>query len=121
LILVDTSVWIDHLREGIDELSNVLANNEVYCHMMVVGELALGHLKNRAECLKQWRRLPIVITAKHHEVMYLIDKHQLMGMGIGFVDAHLLAACKMNPTCKLWTRDKPLLRAANKAGIVTMS
>lgn len=117
MILVDTSVWIDHLRTGIEPLSDALLQNRVHTHPMVMGELACGHLKNRRELLNEWSRLPKVTEASHDETLFMIEHHQLMGRGLGFIDAHLLASCKINQACRLWTRDKRLLQLAKEIGI----
>ena len=121
MILVDTSVWIDHLRQGIEPLTAALLRNEVYSHPMVVGELACGSLKDRAYFLQQLNRLPKVTTVSHDEVMHFVDACGLMGKGIGYVDIHLLAACRVTPTCKLWSRDKRLAQVAKTLDIAFMA
>ena len=113
MILADTSIWIDHLRKGDAGLSRLLEATMVLIHPFVVGEMACGNLHNRADVLKLLRDLPGVRTASDLEVMYFIDSHRLMGRGIGFIDAHLLAAVSLTPPACLWTRDKRLARIAS--------
>lgn len=117
MILVDTSVWIDHLRDGDDDLSRLLEATQVLAHPFVVGEMACGNLANRAEVLRLLGDLPKAATASDQEVLYFIDQHRLMGRGIGYVDAHLLAAVLLNPPARLWTRDKRLGTIADELGL----
>jgi len=117
MVLGDSSIWIDHLRHGVEHLIEALRQNQACMHPMVIGELACGHLKDRETLLHQWIRLPRVPTASHDEVMFFIERQQLMGTGIGYVDAHLLAACKLNSGTQLWTRDKRLAKLAKDIGI----
>jgi len=118
MILVDTSVWIDHLRNGVEPLANALQKNQVCIHPMIIGELACGHLKNRDQLIKHWNRLPRVTCASHDEVMQLIENAKLMGRGIGYVDAHLLAAAKLH-SAQLFTLDKRLAALSEKLGVAT--
>lgn len=117
MVLVDTSVWVDHLRAGDTSLAMLLQANRVRIHSMILGELACGHLQNRQEVLGLLRQLPHAVEASHAEVMHAIEHHRLMGMGIGFVDAHLLAACMLTGNTRLWTRDKRLSSLAQSLGI----
>jgi predicted nucleic acid-binding protein len=112
MILVDTSVWIDHLRMGNDGLEALLSRNTVLMHPLVLGELACGNLANRSSVLKLLADLPEAQEAQHHEVLYFIEKNRLMGQGIGYVDAHLLAATALSAPAKLWTLDRSLQAAA---------
>ena len=112
MILVDTSVWIDFLRHGDDQLVRLLDRSAVLAHPCVTGELALGNLRNRDEILSLLRALPRAVVAEHDEVLHLIGHRRLHGQGIGFVDAHLLAAARLTPDTALWTRDKRLARLA---------
>ncbi len=116
MILVDTSIWIDHLRAGDPELSELLRESQVLGHPWVTGELALGHLSRRSEILGLLHNLPQATVATDDEVLALIDKRQLFGVGIGYVDAHLLAATALTPAARLWTRDKRLALAAVQYG-----
>jgi predicted nucleic acid-binding protein len=107
MILVDTSVWVDHLRKGDTALSNLLEAEKILCHPLVVGELALGMLRNRRKILSSLQDLPQADVASHDEVMAFIEKASLYGKGIGLIDAHLLASCLITG-CPLWTKDARL-------------
>ncbi|MBL1275737.1 MAG: type II toxin-antitoxin system VapC family toxin [Ectothiorhodospiraceae bacterium] len=114
MILVDTSVWIDHLRTGNAGLTEQLKQNRVTMHPMVLGELACGNLQNRAQLLQLWQQLTSLPTATQKEALYFIDQHQIMGKGIGFIDVHLLASVALAAGTTLWTRDKRLARIAGE-------
>ena len=114
MILVDTSVWIDHLRTGEEGLAALLNTSQVLIHPYIIGELACGNLKNRTEVLGLLKDLPQAPVATHEEVLLFIEKNELMGPGIGFIDAHLLAATALANDAKLWTRDNRLVQAAVK-------
>lgn len=116
MILVDTSIWIDHLRAGQASLAQMLETSLVCIHPMVIGELACGNLGNRDEVLRLLQDLPGVAVASDQEVLFLIEKHRLMGRGIGYIDAHLLTAGLMHPA-RLWTRDRRLVEIAHELGI----
>ena len=107
MILVDTSVWVDHLRRGDAPLAQRLLGGEVATHNFVIGELALGGLRKRGGTLNLLRALPRLSSATDDEVLYFIEQRGLSGKGIGYVDAHLLAAVAMHGA-RLWTRDKRL-------------
>ena len=111
MILVDTSVWIEHLRTGSERLRSLLYNEQVLCHPFVVGELACGTLHNRPEILSMMRALPQAHVAEQEEVLRFLEARRLYGRGLGWVDAHLLASTLLTG-CTLWTLDKPLRRAA---------
>ncbi len=104
-VLVDTSVWVDFLRSGDPALANLLKRNQAVIHPMIIGELACGNLKNRKSLLKLWNSLKPLTQASHEEVLYFIEHHRLMGKGIGYVDAHLLASVALAMDVRLWTRD----------------
>lgn len=108
MILVDTSVWIDHLRAGELQLAELLNTNRVLVHPFIIGELACGNLNNRKTVLSLLRKLPTARLATDDEVLFFIERHGLMGRGIGYIDAHLLAAMSLTGTVRLWTRDKRL-------------
>jgi predicted nucleic acid-binding protein len=108
VILVDTSVWVDHLRAGNAALSELLDNNAVVGHPWVTGELALGNLSHRDEVIGLLRALPQAVVADDHEVLRFIDIERLHGTGIGYVDAQLLAATRLTADTKLWTTDNRL-------------
>lgn len=112
MILVDTSVWIDHLRSGEPALATVLEGGRVLMHPFVRGELACGNLKNRAEVLQLLEDLPAAPTATDPEVLGLIERRALMGRGIGYIDAHLLASTALAGVGRLWTRDRRLAAVA---------
>jgi len=107
VILVDTSVWIDHLRRGDATLAALLESANVVTHPFVVGELACGSLRPRSEVLRLLSDLPMATMATHDEVMHFIAAQSLGSRGIGYVDVHLLASAAIDK-CKLWTRDKAL-------------
>ena len=108
MILLDTSVWIDHLRRGDARVASVLETGLVLSHPFVIGELACGQLKSRAEILGLLAALPQARVAQEQEVLFFIERHGLMGRGIGYIDAHLLTATALTEGARLWTRDKRL-------------
>ncbi|MFO1423745.1 MAG: type II toxin-antitoxin system VapC family toxin [Candidatus Competibacteraceae bacterium] len=108
MILVDTSVWVDHLRVGEPQLAELLNANRVWVHPFIIGELACGNLHSRKTVLSLLRKLPTARLATDDEVLFFIERHGLMGRGIGYIDAHLLAAMPLIGTVRLWTRDKRL-------------
>jgi predicted nucleic acid-binding protein len=116
VILVDTSVWIDHLKSSDLALADLLGTGRVLAHSFVTGELALGSLRQRRTVLESLRDLPQATVASDDEVMMLIEREQLYGLGIGFVDAHLLAAVRLTPGALLWTRDRRLRQAVTRLG-----
>lgn len=116
MILVDTSVWIDHLRAKEERLTLLLNEMQVCMHPMVWGELACGNLKNRVTLLRLWQGLPTITQATHAETLYCLEQRKLMGKGIGYVDLHLLTAVLLSPETRLWTRDKRLHSIASELG-----
>jgi predicted nucleic acid-binding protein len=119
MILVDTSIWIDHLRSGDERLVRLLNDGKVLAHPFVTGELALGNLGNRETVLTAMQDLPQACVATDDEVLRLIAAKRLFGGGIGYTDAHLVAAVLLTPGSSLWTRDKPLLAACTRLGIAS--
>jgi predicted nucleic acid-binding protein len=117
MILVDTSVWIDHLRHGDVELTKHLNAGQVLTHRFVIGELALGSLQNRNIVLSTMQNLPQVTIASDEEVLHFIENQALFGLGIGYIDAHLLAAVRLSPGVLLWTRDERLLAESVRLGL----
>lgn len=117
MILVDTSVWIDHLRQNDDALVRLLNDGRVLSHPCVTGELALGNLRNRGAVIGALHDLPQATIATHDEVLLFIEHNMLSGLGIGYVDAHLLAAARLSAGAALWTRDKRLLAASKRLGL----
>lgn len=117
MILVDTSVWIDHLRASDERMTQRLLAGQVLAHPFVLGELALGKLRNRDTVLGALQDMPQAAVATEPEVLRLIGEKGLFGLGIGYIDAHLLAAVLLTPGSLLWTRDKRLLAASAQLGI----
>jgi predicted nucleic acid-binding protein len=116
VILVDTSVWVEHLRVGVPALADQLESRQVAVHAWVVGELACGNLRNRHEVLMLLQNLPAAITATEQEVLLTIERHGLMGRGIGYVDAALISSCLLS-NLQLWTRDRRLDSLAQACGV----
>jgi predicted nucleic acid-binding protein len=112
VILVDTSVWIEHLRRGEPGLAAALDDGQVLIHPFVVGELACGNIGNREHVLDLLQKLPRAREATHAEVMTMIDRRKLHAKGIGYADAHLLAAAAITPLATFWTLDKRLKAVA---------
>lgn len=117
MILADTSVWIDHLRGGDGGLEYALMTGSILTHPFVIGEIALGHLRERKRILESLRELPLADVATDDEVLRMIDSAKLFGRGIGYVDAHLLAAARLSRNATLWTRDRLLREAAQHLGL----
>lgn len=107
-VLLDTSLWIDHLRSGEALVTDLLLSGEALVHDFVIGELALGHLSRRTEILDLLRALPRAPIATADELLLFINRHRLAGRGIGYVDAHLLASAFLHPGLRLLTRDRRL-------------
>ena len=107
MILVDTSVWVEHFRSGTNELQELLNEGHVICHPFITGELACGNLKNRSNILSLLQDLPMAVRAEDDEIIRFIDKHSLMGKGLGYIDIHLLMSALMSRV-SLWTLDKRL-------------
>ena len=121
MILVDTSVWIDHLRATDTLLTERLIAGQVLVHPFVIGELALGNLRQRLDVLDALQGMPYAEVASDAEVLHFIDQRQLAGLGIGYIDVHLLASTQLLAGSSLWTRDKRLLAAASKLGLAFTS
>jgi predicted nucleic acid-binding protein len=116
VILVDTPVWISHFRDGDSHLAELLDRGVILAHPWVIGELALGHLRGRAEILRLLHDLPQATVATGAELLQLIEHHELFGLGIGYVDAQLLAATMLSDDASLWTHDRRLRVAAHSLG-----
>jgi predicted nucleic acid-binding protein len=112
MILVDTSVWIDHLRKADATMRRLLESGKVLSHPLVIGEIAMGSFGRRDTILRELGSLPIATVADHDEVLRFISHQRLFGLGIGYIDAHLLAAVQLTPLAALWTRDKRLVAVA---------
>ena len=116
MVLVDTSVWVAHLRRGHIGLEALLNEGYVVCHPFIVGELACGNLKNRSEILSLLQALPLATPAEHEEVMQFIENYSLMGKGLGYIDMHLLASAILSRV-PLWTLDNKLKQVSVKLGL----
>ncbi len=111
MILVDTSVWVEHFRSGTIGLDALLIDGQVVCHPFIIGELACGNLRNRTEILSLLQDLPMASCADDDEVIQFIDEHRLMGKGLGYIDIHLLMSSLLT-RIPLWTTDKRLHEAS---------
>ena len=116
MVLVDTSVWVSHLRDGNARLANLLNDGKVLCHPLIVGELACGNLKDRAVILSFLQLLPMSIEAEHDEVLSFIENNRLMGKGMGYADVHLITSAVLTGV-SLWTLDKKLAQTADSLHI----
>lgn len=114
MILVDSSVWIDHLRNTDAELERLLNTGQILCHPFVIGEIALGHLRQRELKLGMLQDLPQALVADDDEVLHFINRNAIHGLGIGYIDAHLLVSAQLKPGTRLWTKDKRLAAFAAK-------
>jgi hypothetical protein len=117
VILADTSIWVDHFRSGNDELRRLLTSRQIVMHPFIVGELALGSLRERKKVMAFLDMLPQVRVARLDEVRQMIEMRSLYSHGIGLIDAHLLASVFINPSTLLWTMDKRLSSVAEALGI----
>jgi predicted nucleic acid-binding protein len=116
MVLVDTSVWVRHLREGDSGLKQLLNNGQVMCHPYIVGELACGNMKNRREVLSLLQLLPLATLAKHEEILQFIELNRLMGKGLGYIDLHLSASAVLTRV-PVWSYDKKLNEPNEGLGI----
>jgi predicted nucleic acid-binding protein len=116
MVLVDTSVWVSHLREGNSDLEHLLNVGEVMCHPFIVGELACGTLKNRREVLSLLKLLPSATLAKHDEILQFIEHNHLTGKGLGYIDVHLSASAVLTGV-QMWSYDRNLNAANDELGI----
>lgn len=116
MVLVDTSVWVDHFRQGVSLLDDLLTSGQVLTHPFVIGELACGNLKNRKEILALLSNLPSAKMATHAEALHLTESRALHGSGVGWIDVHLLASASLSHV-PIWTRDVKLKTVAGRLGI----
>ena len=116
MILVDTSVWIDHFRRRNDRLVQLLTTSRVLVHPFVLGELACGHLGKREEALSMLRTLRPAPVAEHDEVLAMIERLKLFGTGLGYLDMHLIASARLARR-PIWSLDKPLAQVAFRLGV----
>lgn len=114
MILVDSGIWVDHFRSGDSVLEDRIAAKAVVTHPMVIGEIAMGSLAERQYTIKQLQKLPQLTSATHREALLLVERYELFSTGLGYVDAHLLAATLLTPEAQLWSRDKRLHDAATR-------
>jgi predicted nucleic acid-binding protein len=121
MILVDSTVWVDYLRRGDPKLADLLNAGLVWTHPFIIGEIALGSLRNRETILGALRDLPCATHASDNEVQSFIERQPLYSLGIGYIDAHLLAATRLTPGMKLWTRDRRLHEVASRLGLAEAS
>lgn len=119
MILVDTSVWIDHLRQGDSALMTALEAGSVLAHPFIVGEIACGNLSKRGQVLRLLQALPRAPVASDGEVLEFIERRRLMGRGIGYIDVHLLASVALDGTATLWTRDRRLAAVAAELALAS--
>lgn len=117
MILADSSVWIDHLRKADARLADYLAQGQVYVHPHIVGELALGSIRDRTVFLDMLMKLPSSAQASDGEVLSLVEQFQLYARGIGYTDAHLIASSLLSPGTRLWTKDRRLRDIARELKI----
>jgi predicted nucleic acid-binding protein len=113
--LVDTSIWVNHLRRGDDELRALLDAGEVLCHPLIIGELACGSIARRIEVLELLKALPQSAIAEHDEALHFLNERRLYGRGLGWIDLNLLASASLSRV-RLWTIDRPLRRVAEEVG-----
>ena len=114
MLLVDTSVWIEHLRKGMPALVTALEHGQVLMHPFVLGELACGNLRDRGRVLQLLRKLPFTPTATDDEALEFIEQRALIGRGLGYIDVHLLVATALTGAARLWTRDRRLADVARE-------
>ena|SRR5271154_2878602 len=117
MILVDTSVWVDHLRKDDTGMRKLLDGGRVLLHPFVIGELAMGNMNRRDLVLKALRKLPEALVAREEEVLQFVGARRLFGLGIGYIDAHLLTSVQLTPGASLWTRDRRMFEVASKLGL----
>ena len=117
MILIDTSIWIDHLHRSEPTLAALLDGSQVCTHPMIIGELALGSLRDRQTIIGLLADFPSSPRATHAEVLSFVEAHALFGIGFSVVDAHLLAALRLSAADRLWTRDRRLRVAADRLGV----
>jgi predicted nucleic acid-binding protein len=117
MILVDTSVWVDHLRSRDEALAEMLDRGMVLIHPFVLGEITLGVLRQRTTIVEALSNLPSVTIATDAEVLHFIDRHALFGRGVGYVDVHLLAGARLTDGARVWTRDRLLHGVSSELGL----
>ena len=116
MVLVDTSIWISHLRYGNSRLQKLLEDGRVVIHPFIIGELACGNISNRTEIISLMQSLPMLDIIEHEELLLFIEQNQIMGKGLGFVDVHLMAAARL-AGIPLWTQDKKFKQTCSRLSI----
>jgi predicted nucleic acid-binding protein len=116
MILLDSSIWVDHLRAAEPRVAELYRKRYIVGHPLVLGEIAMGSFNRREDLLRDLRNLPVAVVAKDEEVVDFVTRNKLFGLGIGYIDAHLLVSARLTTNTQLWTRDKRLLGAAQKLG-----
>jgi predicted nucleic acid-binding protein len=116
MVLADTSVWVEHFCQGNIGLDSLLNEGQIVCHPFIIGELACGNIKNRSQILSLLNTLPTAFVVEHEEVMGFIEKHHLMGKGLGYIDMHLIASAMLTHV-PLWTLDKRLANISATIGL----
>jgi predicted nucleic acid-binding protein len=116
MVLVDTSVWVSHLRLGNPKLQEMLQEGKVVSHPFIIGELTCGNISNRVEIISLMQSLPMLDIVEHEELLLFIEHNKMMGTGLGFVDVHLMAAAIL-AGIPLWTQDKKLRQACSRLSI----
>jgi predicted nucleic acid-binding protein len=117
MIVVDSSIWIDHIHHGDPHLGSLLMRDHALMHPHALGEIALGNIRNRIQVMKRFLLLPVPNVAKEGHLLSLIENEALVATGIGYTDAHLLASALLTPGGKLWTRDRKLKVQAQRLGV----
>jgi len=117
MIVVDSSIWIDHIHDGVPRLGELLLREQALMHPHVLGEIALGSIRNRDEIIGRLLQLPVPNVAKEGHLLHLIDAEEMWATGIGYTDAHLLASALLTPGGKLWTRDEKLHDQADRLSV----
>jgi predicted nucleic acid-binding protein len=117
MIVVDSSIWLDHLHAGVPRLGELLLREQALMHPHVLGEIALGSIRNRDTIIDRFLQLPVPYVAEEGHMLHLIDVENLFASGIGYTDAHLLASALLTAGGKLWTRDKKLHAQAERLGV----
>lgn len=116
MVLVDTSIWVSHLRESHPRMVSLLNDGDVVCHPFIIGELSCGNLTNRSEILSLLDSLPMVDQVEHEEVLQFVESNDLMGRGLGYVDVHLLASAVLCGA-SIWTLDRKLRTVSSELGV----
>ncbi len=119
MILVDSSVWVDHLRTVDQALRSLLDGEEVLSHPLVIGEILVGNVRDWTDLRETLSDLPSAVVAEDNEVLDFIHQHSLFGIGVGYVDVHLLISAKLTPDTKLWSRDRRLAQAASRLDLAS--